>query len=272
MDIINDAARANYIINEDYDNARRVDSKLNRGYFSTNEDLRYLKHLSLNNKDILSVCGSGDHAFMCLIDGAKSVDTFDSNPLQYYIMELKRASIMALEKEEYLKYFPIFGGNIEEMYNKKYYIKVRDYLHDEAKLFWDFLYKSENYKFYLLQLYSFSLAVGSDYTKDYDLLKSRLMEDNITFTLQNLMTINEKTFNKKYDVAILSNIYDHIYRYREYNEREYLNLIKNNILPILKDNGICVYHYQLDSIPVKSFEKYDGMYVDGSTIKILKKN
>ena len=89
MDIVNDAKKAMYYLNEDYDNAVKVPSKLKRGYFSTNESLKYIKSFDIKDKDVLTVCGSGDQAFISLINGAKKVDAFDNNPLQYYILELK---------------------------------------------------------------------------------------------------------------------------------------------------------------------------------------
>ena len=60
MDVINDSLRAVYLINEDYDNAQKVNSKLKRGYFSTNERLGYIKKIVITGERVLTVCGSGD--------------------------------------------------------------------------------------------------------------------------------------------------------------------------------------------------------------------
>ena len=60
MDVINDSLRAVYLINEDYDNAQKVNSKLKRGYFSTNERLGYIKKIDITGEKVLTVCGSGD--------------------------------------------------------------------------------------------------------------------------------------------------------------------------------------------------------------------
>ena len=103
MNPINDGLRAKYIVEEDIDKAREIHSRLNTGYFCTNESLDYISNFDIKDKNVLSVCGSGDHAFMSLINGANLVDTFDYNPFQHYLLCLKCAAIKGLTKEEYLR-------------------------------------------------------------------------------------------------------------------------------------------------------------------------
>ena len=55
------------------------------GYLDKTDDL--------SGKSVLSVAGSGDHAFECLLRDAKSVDTFDVNYLQKHVIELKSKMI-----------------------------------------------------------------------------------------------------------------------------------------------------------------------------------
>ncbi len=269
MDVINDALKAEYLLNEDYDNAVKVNSKLRRGYFTTNERLGYLKKMEIDNKKVLTICGSGDHAFMSIINGAIEVDTFDNNPLQYYVMELKRAAIMGLEKEEYLKYFPLFGGSINEMYNGKYYEKFKCYLSDEARIFWDYIYKKGNYKLYLLEMFSYPIAYESNYTLDYDLLKERLFKYKITFRLNDVCHVSKSLNRETYKLIILSNVYDHIYRDKEYNEEEFLGIVNKNFYPLLETGGTCIYHYQLPYMPVKSFKNYPSMKCGSDEISYL---
>ncbi len=271
MNVLNDAKKATYLLDEDYDNAILVNSSLKRGYFNTNENLLYLKEFAIKDKDILTICGSGDHPFMCLINGAKRIDTFDNNPLQYYIMELKRSAILGLSKSDFLTFFPMFGGSINEMYNKKYYDIFSKYLHKDSKMFWDYVYNNSTNKLYLLQLFSNPIINESDFTQDYDYLKKRLEEDTIRFNLSDAYHISRHLNKSTYELIILSNIFDHIYKYKEYNEEEYLKLIRNNFIPLLTKDGTCIYHYQLNSIPIKSFKDYPSITVKGDTIKIMKK-
>ena len=197
MDVINDSIKAAYIVNEDYDNASKVKSKLRRGYFTTNENLGYLKQIDIKDEKVLTVCGSGDQAFLSIINGAQEVDTFDSNPLQYYIMELKKAAIRGLDKEEYLLFFPIWGGNINEMYNIKYYDRFKQYLNDDSRKFWDYVYSHSNHHLYLLQLFSYSIDQESNYTKYYNVLKEALSKVIINFKLGDICQVG-KSFNNTY--------------------------------------------------------------------------
>ena len=275
MDVINDAVKATYLINEDYDNASNVRSRLKRGYFTTNENLGYLKDIDIKNKKVLSVCCSGDQAFMSIIHGAKEVDTFDCNPLQYYILELKRAAILGLDKEEYLLFFPLHGGNINEMYNIKYYDKIKQYLSVVAREFWDYVYSNNSrHRLYLLQLFSYSIAFESDYTRYYSLLKEALYYTKINFQLGDVSRISESFHNNTYGLIMLSNVFDHIYADKKQNEcyeNEYLEMINNQFYPLLEKGGVCVYHTQLDSIPIKRFKNYPNLNGRRIGIKAMRK-
>ena len=55
MDPINDGLRAKYIVEEDYDKANTIHSRLKPGYFCTNESLEYISNF-LNIKNRRSVC------------------------------------------------------------------------------------------------------------------------------------------------------------------------------------------------------------------------
>ena len=271
MDIANDAKRAIYLLDEDYDNAIKVPSKLKRGYYSTNEDLKYIKSFDIKDKNVLTVCGSGDQAFISLINGAKSVDTFDNNPLQYYILELKRAAILGLDKDDYLKFFPVFGGNIDEMYNIKYYEQIKNHLHEDAREFWDNIYATNNHRLYLLELFSYPLDLGSNYLLDYELLKEKLYEDSINFYYNDVYHISSCLNPNTYKLIMLSNVFDHLYKNKEYNEIEYIDMVENNFLPLLTNDGSCIFHYQLSSIPINSFKNYTNPIPGLTNIKVMSK-
>ena len=65
-------------------------------FLFTNENIQgYLGQMnSVAGKDVLTVGASGDHAFECILAGAKKVDTFDTNFLQKHIIELKQKMII----------------------------------------------------------------------------------------------------------------------------------------------------------------------------------
>lgn len=276
MDSINDGLRAKEIVSQDYDKANLIHSRLKPGYFITNEQLDYISKFDINSKKVLSVCGSGDQAFMCLINGAESVDTFDYNPLQYYLLELKIAAIKTFDKETYLKFFPLVGGDIRENYNIKYYLQLYDQLSEDAKKFWDIVYSAERPDIYLLNKFSYSINFSSDYTKNYDLLKTRLLENPINFKLGDAFSINEE-FNDKYSLIILSNIFDHLkLKLKNYSEKDYLLFVRDKVLPLLDENGTCVFHYQFrcdKHIDVSNFNDYESVKCNvGDYVKVLRKS
>ena len=67
-------------------------------FLFTNENISgYLSQMNdVADKNVLTVTGSGDHAFECLVRGAKRVDTFDVNYLQRHVLELKSKMIKHL--------------------------------------------------------------------------------------------------------------------------------------------------------------------------------
>ena len=78
-------------------------------FLFTNENISgYLDKMDdLSGKSVLSVAGSGDHAFECLLRDAKSVDTFDVNYLQKHVIELKSKMIKHLPyKSSILSRYP----------------------------------------------------------------------------------------------------------------------------------------------------------------------
>ena len=274
MDPINDGLRAKYIVEEDYDNANTIHSRLKPGYFCTNESLEYISKFDIKDKNVLTVCGSGDHAFMSLINGASHVDTFDYNPLQYYLLCLKCAAIKALTKEEYLKYFPISGGNILENYNIKYYERIREYLEDDARVFWDIVYQAERHRIYLLSKFSYNIRFESNYTRQYDLLKERLFENPIDFKLSDLFSL-PNIIDKKCALIMFSNIYDHLsLRDDNYKEEDYYKFIIDNILSMLEDDGSVVFHYQfgfMRNIKQSNFPECDTIKCSGKdSVKVLR--
>lgn len=272
MDYINDAKKARHLVLEEYDEAARINSRVRRGFFITNECLTYINEFDIQDKEVLTVCGSGDHAFTCLLNGAKSVDTFDYNPIQFYIMELKRAAIEVLSKEEFLKFFPLTGVN-RENYKIEYYLRIRDALKPEARYFWDSVY-SANDRLYLLNFSSYNILFESDYTKRYEELQRKVKEDNISFKQTDLFTM-PKLFNKKYSLIILSNIYDHLKNFNDnYSPEEYLSFINENVMPMLEDDGACVFHYQLSrtrDIVTTEFTNCDTIKCLGDSAKVLRK-
>ena len=80
-------------------------------YILTNENQEVLANPNFtNNKNILTVLGSGDQVLNLLLGNAKTITTFDKNILAKYYFDLKRALILTLDYQDYLNFF--FPKNI----------------------------------------------------------------------------------------------------------------------------------------------------------------
>ena len=106
--------------------------KIENTYSFTNENLtEYQNIVDFNGKSVLTVVGSGDQYFSSLLFGAKEIDLFDNNLTALHYFYLKYYAIMILSYEDFLTSF-FYDKNTHENYSK-----VRDYLPDEVKDFFD---------------------------------------------------------------------------------------------------------------------------------------
>ena len=100
-------------------------------YFCTNENLKeYITDLT--NMRILTVSSSGDHLLNCVCNGATIVDTFDINAYSPLYQSLKINAILYLDFEDAINYINILYYNL--------YLKFRDMLPNNVRVFFDFLY------------------------------------------------------------------------------------------------------------------------------------
>ena len=88
--------------------------------FSNENISEYYKLYNFNNKDVLTVIGSGDQALSAIYRGAKKVDVFDINKLSYYLLMLKKYAIKSLTYNEFITFFNPSTeiSIIDELYKK----------------------------------------------------------------------------------------------------------------------------------------------------------
>ena len=232
-------------------------------YLWTNEDIKNtLKHININNKEkALTVLSSGDHLFNLLVDGYKKVDTFDINKLsEYTSLGLKRAMILKYKLDEF-----------KERIDK---IKENDYTkEEELQEIRDCLnYMDEKHKIFFMEILNAAakkkIIVGNnnrlldhlikkepttktekilgnnylDNESNYELLRKRLNNTEITFTERNILELDNKKNN--YDLIHLSNILDYAYIYWGTNWK-YSNLkkVENNLKQELANDGVIILYY-----------------------------
>lgn len=85
------------------------------------------------NKRFLSIASAGDNSFSLLTSNPELVVAVDVNQNQLFLVELKREAIRYLEYEEVLQ----FLGFKESQDRLKLYNRVRQYLSDRTKMYWD---------------------------------------------------------------------------------------------------------------------------------------
>ena len=107
-------------------------------YRFTNEDITsYFHHLE-KKREVLSVIGSGGQILNGILAGTRNFDCFDISVFPEYYLSLQIASIIALSKEDYLKYH--FSEDREELFGDDFYDQISLQLHGKYKEFWDTLY------------------------------------------------------------------------------------------------------------------------------------
>lgn len=218
-----------------YGDFYNIDQNFYKAYKFSNEDIYgYYKLFDLENKDVLTVCGSGDQALNAILMGAKTVDTFDINKLAYYLMQFKMYAIKYLNYNEFNKLYDNF-----QYYAYFFYRQIKKSIKDyNFILFWDEFIKNVNVFF-----------IGDDCDINPDKipyldkelfirLKNKLLNYDLTFKRADIYEI-PNVFEKKYDFINLSNILD--YRGGSFHSFKnfMIKLIQNN----LNDEGSILLKY-----------------------------
>ena len=198
-----------------------------RMYFNSNENLkRILLYLDIENKNILSVLGSGDQAFHFYNRGAKSVDLFDNNKLAIYYFYLRLWFI----KYENIFYPPL---KMNKIIIKNLIKKVEPRNVEELDAF----------NYWNMYIYFFNdddtewlfhpTEPGISNNKINDLEKLKEIITNRTFDIYNVDISKDKVNDKKYDIIFKSNVTDYV------NNQDYAFYL-DNLDNLLNENGIIV--------------------------------
>lgn len=268
MNVKNDIEKTVYLLNNYSDNFTSY-SKIYK--FTTENIKEYFKYFNFNNKSILTVCSSGDHAINAYIKGCNNIDLFDINKITEYYLNYKIAAIKSLSYKQF------FNGNF--IYTKDLYTIIRNSLNHDTKFYWDNLYK---YHYDQINSSMFFMSESNpeynyyyDY-KTFDSLKNNINEFNYNeFYGTNIINIMKYT-NKKYDYILLSNISNYIaYSYPKETYKLYNNLIINKMSQLLNDDGLIVlaylYDYSKNKLPKNYKHNYEMLDSGNDKILIYKK-
>ena len=166
----------------------------------------------LNDKKILTIAGSGDHALSAVLCGAKEIDTFDINKLTEYFIGLKYAAIKGLSFQDFCIIFDC-SYRMNSGVMLKLYEKVEQFLPIDIRNFWSYFYSSDKikslqYLFYHHQDLERDMIIGRiPYMEDkkFDELKERISDAHINFISSDLQALPER-ITLPYDHINLSNI------------------------------------------------------------------
>ena len=244
-----------------------IEKYFKRFYPFTNENIKEMhNYLDFRDKDILTVCGSGDLILNMILWGAKRIDTFDINRDCIWYYELKKAGILGLERKEFIEFFCFEDYPVPYQYNKKafskkVYNKLVPFLKTEAKEYWDFHFGNifnsglnirSNAKLFMKEPVGYKENIKcNDYLnndENYCLLREKIRNFDIKFYHVNVTDLN-RTLNIKYDYIFLSNISSYMdLLFDKDTLIQFRNLIVG-LLPYLKDKGIIqigyLYNYKL---------------------------
>ena len=225
-------------------------------YLFTNENISgFYKKLDFNNKSVLTVTSSGDHALNAYLHGAKTVSSFDINPLAKYLSELKISAIKSLTREEFILFF---NKKLNSLKPSKYFFskdiyfdKLRNNLSGDCVEFWDYLF--ENYSNVKIKnSYLFTedklpleciLKVNDYLSDDKNYYKLRYILKNKDITYYDIDIKELSKISNNFDLIILSNIanyLDLIYK------KEHLKNFKELITNLKTNNNQIVINYFYD--------------------------
>lgn len=208
-----------------------------------------------NVESALTVGSSGNFPYELALNGAKKIDCFDKNILQYLFFELFDASIQNLDYHQLINNFTarmvdarsqdyslMFGDDI--FYDVLPQVKepAREYwktlfFHDDIR---DFLITNlfrTNHPIYVEYLEKFSSIYQEDkFYKLQDLLKSN--EVSINYHICDITEIDKEFKDNKYDLIIFDNILQYYKSIDELSTHDKAhNFIQNRIVPMLNDDG-----------------------------------
>ena len=224
-------------------------------YRNTNEYLSSILNPSLiAGKEVLSVLASSDQPFSCYYNGAKSVDTFDSNMLAYYYFFLKKwcmmytgAYYLSANNEDLRRCIELHSNTPEELIAYKFWKEVLVNIKES-------LYYSELF-------YKGTAWWNVPYMEDMNTFLRKVVGLKPNFTNGNIF--EPLTINKQYDVVVLSNILEYLYDDIEYDTKS-ANVALDNLLKLLKPEGIVIssniidYEYSGNEIFEEFFEYQEG--------------
>lgn len=226
----------------------------------------YYSILNIKNKNIMTICGSGDQVLDAFFMGAKSVIGFDLNQSSEFITNLKIAAIKELSYGEYLEFIGNKLSNKRLNYN--IYKKIKTNLNKKTKRFFDNLYSKFKYNNNKLlasdnfrqrdDFVSSSIKDINYFLKDkntYIKMKKILKNAKFKFIQSDIkeLYLHKDIKNKKFDIINMSNVPGYITGTLQKQGNKdpcgyFIEKIANKLFNMLSDEGFIFYYIYAPAI------------------------
>lgn len=229
-------------------------------YSMTTENISgFINQYSLKNRKVLTVAGSGDQRYNCLLRGASEVVSFDVNPLVDLHLRLKEVAIQELSHSDFLKFFNVkYSDKGDNFLDKSIYYKIRNYLDSDVRLFYDYIineFRGEPFgRAYYSFPYEYGKMVGlSNYiSKDnYQRMPELVSKNGINHMNVNVGSLPYMLDGEKFDMILLSNISDYIHHFYGSDHMEIYKELIDQLVDNLYDGGIIEVGYIYNEYSLK---------------------
>lgn len=242
-------------------------------YMMTTENIKgFLENYSLEDKEVLTVAGSGDQMLNAYLMGAKNVTCFDINPLAFYQVNLKKAAVTTLNHNEYLMYcFSEFSSCL----NYTLFDKISKNLDEETLAFYNYLYSNYPEKDIYNKIYyqvkptwnslKNVLNMNSYLTStNYKKLSNILKDKEVSFIQSDITNLKTNLKDKQYDIMLLSNISDSIGKIYSKDALKNYKLLINSLSKNLNKEGIIqvgyIYSEYFDKVIFSDREQREAIF------------
>ena len=235
------------------------------------------------NEKVLTIGAMGAYAYEAMLHGAKEIDLFDINILQYLYYELINLGIRTFSFEQFIHNFTTYFSN-SEFEKKDLFQDVKELLRKEDTIMTEYFRK-------LLEIYSREEIIQSklfnDLNANRELLErhSSLYNEKEFYRIKNLLISKQvhlnyqlcdivditEHFDTQYDLLLLDNVLQFYQKIPRLETVSKVNdWLENTIKKILKPNGqgkICyghrhtaLYMMELDGKLDPAYPYYDEIY------------
>ena len=245
----------NYILNKGFEEHDQI-------YPYNNEYIKLYYDYFDYSKGILSVASSGDHMLHAILEGANDILLFDINKLTSYYCALKLAGVKALSHNEFFDFFGRKDNAAPNFYKKELYEKVREYLNEDDKCFWDSLYTS-GLSNNISSINLCNLVSSPNHNAFYDKeLYTKLKEnakdiERPEFIHCDVLELPMHLENKMFSTMFLSNIYGYMKgkKCKQFQELIYTDLDEH----LTKDGMIAYANFPSNNTMLSLHEKKCGI-------------